>query len=126
MTPFKIKYPQEMHTQLIELSKENIAFEVSVDSMEPDFHKGDTVICSEIKREFWIDKLQFDESDFVIDHKIKGIMLKQIIDHNVDTGEIVCRSLNKNGSPDFTLNLREVDFLYNVVEHRIPGKKKLR
>ena len=110
----------------VELSKENIAFEVNVDSMEPEFHKGDIVICSEIKREFWTDKLQYDESDFVIDHKTRGIMLKQIIDHNVDTEEIVCRSPNKNGHPDFTLSLKEVTFLYSVVEHRIPGKNKLR
>jgi len=55
-------------------------------------------------------------------------MLKEITDHNPETGEIVCHSLNNEDgrNEDFTLNLKQVAFLYNVVEHRISGRQKRR
>ena len=124
------EYLNDMPTLLIESDKDYhgkyLAFEVDGDSMEPEYHKGDIVICREIKRELWKDKLHYKEWDFVIAHGTKGIMLKQIVDQNIENGEIVCHSLNQEEHPDFILNLREVSFLYNVVEHRIPGKNKLR
>ena len=124
------EYLENMPTLLIEADREYrgkyLAFEVDGDSMEPEYHPGDVVICREIKRDLWRYKLHYDTWDFVIAHGTQGIMLKQIMDHNVETGEIVCHSVNSDMHPDFTLNLREVAFLYNVVEHRISGKSKRR
>lgn len=100
-----------------------IAFEVAGDSMEPDYLEGDIVICREVQRHLWNYKLHFKDWDFVIAHSTQGIMLKEIIDHNVETGDIVCRSINPKHK-DFTLNLREIAYLYNVVEVRQKGKKK--
>ncbi len=124
------EYLNDMPTLLVEVDKEYhgnyLAFEVNGDSMEPDYHTGDIVICREIKRELWRYKLHIKEWDFVIAHGTQGIMLKEITEHNVETGEIVCHSVNSDLHPDFTLNLREVAFLYNVVEHRTSGKNKKR
>lgn len=123
------EYLEDLPTVLIEADKEYkgkyLAFEVDGDSMEPDYNKGDIVICREIKRDLWQYKLHYKDYDFVIAHGTQGVMLKEITSHNVETGEIVCHSLNEN-QKDFTLNLREVAFLYNVVEHRISGKSKRR
>ncbi len=102
---------------------EYMAFEVAGDSMEPDYMEGDIVICRKIQRHLWTGKLHIRDWDFVIAHGTQGIMLKEIAEHNVETGDILCRSINKN-YPDFTLNLREVTYLYNVVEVRQKGRNK--
>jgi len=124
------EYLKDMPTILIESDKEYhgkyLAFEVDGDSMEPEYHPGDIVICREVKRDLWRYKLHYEDWDFVIAHGTQGIMLKEIISHDIETGEIVCHSVNEEGHPDFVLNLREVAFLYNVVEHRISGKNKRR
>lgn len=100
-----------------------LAFEVAGDSMEPDYLEGDIVICREVQRHLWNSKLHFKDWDFVIAHSTQGIMLKEIIDHNVETGNVICRSINQKYK-DFSLNLREVSYLYNVVEVRQKGRKK--
>lgn len=126
------EYLNDLPSVLIEADKEYkgkyLAFEVDGDSMEDDYHKGDIVICREVQRHLWQYKLHYKDYDFVIAHGTKGIMLKEIIDHNTETGEILCHSLNNTDGQheDFVLNLREVAFLYNVVEHRISGKSKRR
>lgn len=100
-----------------------MAFEVSGDSMEPDYLEGDVVICREIQRHLWNSKLHFKDWDFVIAHSKQGIMLKEIIAHNVDTGDITCRSINSQHK-DFALNLKDIAYLFNVVEVRQKGKRK--
>ncbi len=121
------EYLEDMPTVLIEADKEYkgkyLAFEVDGDSMEPEYQKGDIVICREVPRVNWQYKLHFHDWDFVIAHGTQGIMLKEITAHNVETGEITCHSLNSDMHPDFTLNLKEVAYLFNVVEHRRSGRK---
>ncbi|WP_164463075.1 S24 family peptidase [Chryseobacterium joostei] len=122
-------YLKDLPVVLVEADKEYkgkyMAFEIDGDSMEPYYYSGDIVIGREIKRDLWQYKLHYKDYDFIIAHGTKGIMLKEITNHNVETGEIVCHSLNTDGKyKDFTLNLHEVSFLYNVVEHRTSGRTK--
>jgi hypothetical protein len=51
-------------------------------------------------------------------------MIKEITSHNLETGEIECHSENSEAKPDMTLNLGDVAFLYKIIEHRRPGRKK--
>lgn len=126
------EYLKDLPVVLVEADKEYkgnyLAFEVDGDSMEPEYYAGDIVICREVRRDLWQYKLHYKDYDFVIAHGTKGIMLKEIIDHNTDTGEITCHSLNNGDGKheDFKLNLKEVAFLYNIVEHRRSGKAKRR
>lgn len=54
---------------------------------------------------------------FVIVHKTDGILVKEIIDHNPDTGEITCHSLNPSPEyEDFKINLNDVAQLFNIVQ----------
>lgn len=124
------EYLKDMPVIMIESDREYkgkyLAFEVDGDSMEPEYNKGDIVICREIQRDHWKTKLHFQDWDFVIAHGTRGIMLKEITAHNVETGEITCHSINSDTHPDFTLNLGEVAYLYNIVEHRRIGKNTRR
>lgn len=126
------EYLRDLPVVLVEADKEYkgkyLAFEVDGDSMEPEYYAGDIVICREVKRDLWQYKLHYKDYDFVIAHGTKGIMLKEITDHNTDTGDIVCHSLNNEDGKhnDFVINLKEVSFLYNIVEHRRSGKAKRR
>lgn len=123
------EYLKDLPTILIEAEQEYkgnyLVFEVSGDSMEPEYFEGDLVICREVQRHLWSYKLHIKDWDFVIAHSTKGIVLKEITDHDVETGIITCHSLN-DYYPDFKYNLKEVAFLYNVVEHRRSGRNKRR
>lgn len=121
------EYLEDMPIVMIDSDKEYkgeyLAFEVQGDSMEPDYMEGDVVICRKVQRHLWSYKLHYKDWDFVIAHATQGIMLKEIIDHKVEKGIITCHSINPEHK-DFKINLREVTYLYNVVEVRQKGSRK--
>lgn len=94
-------------------------FEVAGDSMEDGTLKSllehDKILCREVAREHWGNKLHYKDWFFVIVHKSEGISVKEITQHNTSTGEITCHSLNAMFS-DFKLNLSDVCELYSVVK----------
>lgn len=103
-----------------------IAFEVRGDSMndgtEESILEGDRLLCREIKRELWADsKLHFRKWDFVIVHK-EGILIKRILDHDVEKGTITIHSLNPI-YPDRVINLAEVYQIFNVIEFWRPRRR---
>lgn len=103
-----------------------IAFEVRGDSMndgtEESYLEGDRLLCREIKRELWADsKLHIRKWDFVIVHK-DGILIKRILDHNVEEGTITIHSLNPI-YPDRVINLAEVYQIFNVIEFWRPRRR---
>mgnify|MGYP000976660895 CR=1 FL=1 len=122
------EYLENMPTILIEADinykARFLALEVDADFMEPIYDRGDVVICEEIPRSSWQQQLPYEEWDFVIAHGRKGLMIKEITSHNLETGEIECHSENSEAKPDMTLNLGDVAFLYKIIEHRRPGRKK--
>lgn len=93
-------------------------FEVNGDSMDDgssrSLSSGDKVLAREIRQDLWINKLHINSWYFIIVHRTEGILVKQILAHDVERGEIVCHSLNPIFE-DFTVNLRDVSQLYNVV-----------
>lgn len=94
-------------------------FDVDGDSMDDNSRDAicdkDKILCREIQRHLWQYKLHINDWFFVIVHKEEGVIVKQIIDHNVDTCEITCHSLNPLFK-DFTINLDDVLELYNVIK----------
>lgn len=102
-----------------ELKGEYLAFEVRGDSMDDQsdesLKEGDILVCRNIKKDYWQYKLHISKWDFVIVHRTEGILVKRIVDHNVETGEIHLHSLNPM-YPDFILSLCDVAQLFNVVQ----------
>lgn len=97
-----------------------LAFEVTGDSMECDCKKNisdrDIVIAREVARHHWVNKLHIPDT-FVIVQRMDGILVKEIIKHDVARGVITCHS-NNALFPDFGLSLEDVEKLYHVKEVR--------
>lgn len=94
-------------------------FETAGDSMDDGSRKaifeGDKVLCREVKRDLWLYKLHFKDWYFAIVDKREGIVIKQIIDHDVEKGIITCHSLNPLFE-DYEIHLDDVAELYNVIK----------
>ncbi|MFD0701770.1 S24 family peptidase [Myroides pelagicus] len=108
-------------TQDQEPKGEYVCFEVSGDSMisednpEESLFDGDILVCRNVNKDYWASKLHYTKWDFVIVDQEEGVIVKRIIDHNPDNGEIIIHSLN----PMFEnklLNLSHIDKLFNVVK----------
>ena len=100
-----------------------VAFEVRGDSMndgtEESYLEGDRLLCREIAPYLWAEsKLHIRKWDFVIVHE-DGILVKRIIDHNVENHTITIHSLN-DMYPDRVIDLAEVRQIFNVIELQRP------
>lgn len=95
-----------------------VAFEIRGDSMDDNTRRaichGDVVLAKELKKDYWKSKLHIPKV-FVIVHREEGITCKEVIEHNVETGDIVCHSWNSTHR-DFTLNLKDVMQLFYLKE----------
>lgn len=103
-----------------------IAFEVKGDSMndgtEESYLEGDRLLCREIPSYLWKDsKLHIKKWDFVIVHE-EGIIVKRIMDHDVNNHTITVHSLNEL-YPDRVLDLSNVKQIFNVVEMQRPRRR---
>lgn len=103
-----------------------VAFEVRGDSMndgtEESYLEGDRLLCREIAPHLWVDsKLHIRKWDFIIVHE-EGILVKRIIDHDVENHTITIHSLN-NMYPDRVIDLAEVKQIFNVIELQRPRRR---
>lgn len=103
-----------------------VAFEVKGDSMndgtEDAILEGDRLLCREIMPHLWADsKLHIRKWDFVIVHT-EGILVKRIINHDVENHTITIHSLNSI-YPDKVINLSDVKQIFNVIELQRPRRR---
>lgn len=103
-----------------------VAFEVRGDSMndgtEESYLERDRLLCREIAPYLWAEsKLHIRKWDFVIVHE-GGILVKRIIDHNVENHTITIHSLN-DMYPDRVIDLAEVKQIFNVIELQRPRRR---
>jgi transcriptional regulator with XRE-family HTH domain len=105
-------------TNDLEHKSEYMCFEVKDDSMDnrlyESYLEGDILLCRNIRRDFWVNKLNYDKWDFVIIHIEKGILIKRIIDHNTENGTITLHPLN-NYYSDSEIHLKDVVKLFNII-----------
>lgn len=101
---------------------EYISFQVLGDSMddgtERAIKEGDIITGRKIERSLWRNKLHIKEYGEFIVVTTKGIIVKHIISHDPEKGDIVCRSYNpdKKKYPDITINLDRVAQILNVIQ----------
>lgn len=92
-------------------------FEVRGDSMDDGSSgallSGDKILCREVCREFWNQPMNIKSRYFVIVHRTEGVVVKKILMHSVESGDVLCHSLNPAYS-DFMLNLGDVIEMYSV------------
>lgn len=99
-----------------------VSFEVKGDSMDDglkhSYEQGDILLCREIYQDYWKCKLHINSWDaFVIVHREDGVVVKQIVKHDVDNGIITVHSFN-SFYEDYDIDLREVAQLFNVVKQQ--------
>lgn len=105
-----------------------LVFEVKGDSMDDgsyeSYLEGDLLLCQEVGMDLWKDsKLHFTKWDFVIVHE-EGVLIKRIIDHNVENHTITIHSLNPRPEyPDRVIDLAEVRQILNVVSMMRPRRR---
>lgn len=94
-------------------------FEVRGDSMTANsrdsIEEGDIILGREVKQEYWQSKLHINQWDFIIVHREDGILVKRIIDHDVEKGILRLHSLNEYYE-DFEVHLKDVAQIFNIVE----------
>lgn len=97
------------------------AFRVRGESMNDGTSRsimpGDIVTGRRIEKHLWTSKLHLRKFKFYLIVQEDGIMVKVIVNHDVENGILHCRSLNPDGDlyPDFHLSLDTVIELYNIV-----------
>ena len=89
-----------------------VAFEVKGDSMDDRSYRsiceGDLILGRELQKEYWTSRLHIPKV-FIIVHKEEGVVIKEIVEHDVETGRILCHSWNPLPEyEDFELNLKDV------------------
>lgn len=105
----------------VENKGDYICFEVRGESMDNGSHEsyleGDILLCRNVRQDFWMSKLHINKWDFVIVHKEKGVLVKRIIDHDVEKGVLTLHSLNEYFE-DFNVHLNDVAKIFNVVDSK--------
>ena len=103
-----------------------LIFEVKGNSMDDGSKRalldGDKILVKELDSDCCRTKLKTDNNFFVIIHRTDGIVVKQIVEHNVEEGIIRCHSINPSPEyHDFDIDLREVTRIFKVAA--IVGRK---
>ena len=98
---------------------EYLCFEVKGDSMDDGtvdaILERDILLCRNIRKDYWKSKLHINKWDFVIVHREKGIVVKRIIKHDVDSCTLTLHSLNEEYE-DFEIHLKDVAQILNIVD----------
>jgi DNA-binding XRE family transcriptional regulator len=96
-----------------------VCFEVNGDSMDDNtpqaLLEGDVILCREVMQQHWQNKLHINQWDFVVVHKEKGIVVKRIMEHEVESGNLLLHSLN-DMYDDYDVNLKDCIAIFNVVD----------
>lgn len=117
------EYIDELPKKAFEVDKEYkgkyVCFEVSGDSMDDgsseSILENDLILCREVQRIHWKNKLHINRWDFVIVHREQGILVKRIVEHNVEEGKLKLHSLNEYYD-DQVVFMDDLVAIFNVID----------
>lgn len=118
---------EEWEEESFEISKivhgKYLAFQVKGDSMDDgtreSFEAGDRVLVKELDRVLWLDKLRYTDYPYWVVVFDSSVLIKQIINHDTQTGMITFHSLNPSPEYcDFQLCVDNIRKLYYVVQKK--------
>ncbi|MBB6131797.1 LexA family transcriptional regulator [Mucilaginibacter lappiensis] len=125
------EYYDDLKTLSVEVYKEHrgnyLAFEVDGDSMmttDPSLFEymalpGWKAVGREVQRHHWKFKLHTHKTDtWIIVHNYEGILIKNIVNHDVDAATITIHSLNPKYQ-DEVLQLNDIAQIFSVVKYII-------
>jgi phage repressor protein C with HTH and peptisase S24 domain len=96
-----------------------LAFEVKGDSMDSGLSnsiiEGDILLARNVHQDYWASKLHIKKWNFIIVHKDRGILIKRITSHDINTNQLKLHSLNDYYN-DININLKDVQAIFNVVD----------
>lgn len=100
-----------------------LAFEVKGDSMDDgtreSFEAGDRILVRELNKVHWLDKLRYKDYPYWVVVFDSSVLIKQIINHDIQTGMITFHSLNPSPEYcDFQLCVDNIRKLYYVVQKK--------
>ncbi|MAX71847.1 MAG: hypothetical protein CMC76_12250 [Flavobacteriaceae bacterium] len=106
-----------------------MTFEVSGESMESEddprdsLYEGDLLLCREVMRQHWQNKLHINKWDFIIVHREQGILAKRITKHDTVNGTLTLHSLNPYYE-DQTVNLDDLIAIFNIIDVKRSRKRR--
>lgn len=98
-----------------------MTFEVEGYSMESDenpresLFEGDLLLCREVPKLHWKNKLHIHKWDFVIAHREEGLLVKRITKHDTNTGKLTLHSLNSMYD-DKEVFMDDLIAIFNIVD----------
>ncbi len=101
-----------------------LIFEVGGESMKNPGERrsiwpGEKLIGRDLSRHHWKYKLHINSTPcWIIVHRDLGIVVKEIVKHDIDSGIVTLHSWNpdKDEHPDYTVSLNDVEQIFNVVD----------
>lgn len=117
------EYYEELPKVPFEVDKEYkgryLCFEVSGDSMDNNtpesLLEGDVLLCREVQKHHWQNRLHINQWDFVLVHKDEGILVKRILEHDTENGFLTLHSLN-DYYEDYKIKMKDLIAIFNVVD----------
>lgn len=100
-----------------------LSFEVKSDSMDDgtrqSFEPGDRLLVRELNRIHWVNGVRYKDYPFWVVVFDSSILIKQIIDQDLENGTLTFHSLNPSPEYcDFKLSLDEIRKLYYVIQKK--------
>ena len=100
-----------------------LSFEVKGDSMDTgtrqSFEAGDKVLCRELERVYWRDRIRFDQRPYWVVVFGTSVLIKQMIAQDMERGILTFHSLNPSPQyADFELHEDEIRALYYVIKKK--------